>query len=73
MKHISLITMDHVQFPETSSTPAADQSLATTKQEPQDLIRAFHRLWSSCVGTKDYNKEAWLEVQKQLNQIGIKA
>ena len=31
----------------------------------------FHQLWGTCVGTKDYDKAAWLSVQRQLNAIGI--
>ena len=32
---------------------------------------AFHRLWTRCVGTEDYNKQEWLAIEKQLTKAKI--
>ncbi len=31
----------------------------------------FHRLWSGCVGQEWYEKKAWMNIQQQLDHLGI--
>ena len=43
----------------------------TGENDIQEFNVAFHKAWSACVGTKDYNKKAWMDIQRQLNAVGI--
>ena len=31
----------------------------------------FHTMWTACVGSPDYDKKAWQNVQNQLYKVGI--
>jgi len=31
----------------------------------------FHKLWTACVGTKHYDKQAWISIEDQLRDIDM--
>lgn len=43
----------------------------SSQQSEQDRNRNdFHRLWTSALPARNYNKKAWLDIERQLLEIG---
>ena len=38
-----------------------------TQEETDEIRRGFHRAWTFCVGSSDYNKDAWNLASNQLD------
>ena len=51
--------IEHERFPDETSS------------ERQIRWQWFHRLWTCCVGTANYDKRAWMEVSRQLEAAGL--
>lgn len=49
----------------TIKTPNATPEL-TPQETPQETHLLFHKLWTSCIGTANYNKTAWKDIELQL-------
>ncbi len=52
-------------------TPLNDLVQVKRIQQAEEHHRMFHRLWTLCVGTPDYNKEHWRQIEIQLIQAKI--
>jgi len=44
----------------------AKEFFGLSEASEYDAMTAFHFLWTKCVGKPGYNKETWVEVEKQL-------
>lgn len=40
-------------------------------EQKLSMDHMFHTLWTACVGTKEYNKTAWKEIYRQLQEAKI--
>ena len=55
----------------SGTTPERRKQPRSEQPTLEEVRACFHRLWSSQVGTKEYNKRDWQELAKMLFRKGL--